>query len=100
MSPPYDSNIHNSNRFGTCTIFPNLDHLKALKNPQLFKMFLILVKLGVQLNLKYPSVLKKNREIKVQNVLMAADFIQKNLCWISFIIRLGIAKAMEASFFK
>lgn len=59
MSPPSDSNIHNSNRFGTCTIFPNLDHLKALKNPQLFKMFLVLVKLRVQLNLKYPSVLKK-----------------------------------------
>lgn len=36
MYPPSDSNGHNSNRFGI--IFPDLDNLKALTDPQLFKM--------------------------------------------------------------
>lgn len=38
MYPPSDSNGHtcDSNRFGI--IFPDLDNLKALTNPQLFKM--------------------------------------------------------------
>lgn len=55
MSPPSDLNRHNSNRFGT--IFPALD-CRHLKIPNCLKCMLILLKLSVHLNQKYPSVPK------------------------------------------
>lgn len=64
MFPPSDLKRQNSSRFDT--IFPDLDHLYAFKNPQLFKL--------------YPDFGKLKRAYKSEVFISAKILWEKAIC--------------------